>query len=78
MMMGIKSRIITMGAKSTLSLTRHDAEESFVALMNKIATPMHRLQAAAFTDEELEDMLERLNDTVLRGEGDAKYRITKE
>lgn len=64
-----------MGVKSTIELTRAEAEARYVEL--RINQLRRGLLDDAFkqNDRELEDSLERLNDEAHDGEGFANYSI---
>jgi archaellum biogenesis protein FlaJ (TadC family) len=66
-----------MGVKSTRHLTRQAAEEKYVDLRQEETRRAIRAQAVAMNDTELEDMLERLNDTAHGGEGFENYIISE-
>ena len=68
-----------MGVKSTVELTRQQAEDKFVELF--LRSPLQerraRLWAQQHNDKELEDALERMNDLDKGGEGFENYTINR-
>lgn len=67
-----------MGVKSTITLSRDEALEKYVALMKMSDERIRRqleAEATAMLDKDLEDVLERLNDFVHDGEGYENYLI---
>jgi hypothetical protein len=66
-----------MGVKSTVRLTREEAERRFVELYVKRKENKIRAKAVALSDQELEDKLERWNDAVHDGEGFENYLIVQ-
>lgn len=69
-----------MGVKSTVTLTRKQAEDKFVDLF--MNSPVQQRRARAFaamhSDTELEDALELMNDEARGGEGFENYSIERE
>ncbi|UTU09629.1 hypothetical protein CcrBL47_gp343 [Caulobacter phage BL47] len=57
-----------MGVKTTVRLSRQEAEERYVRfkLADKTLARSYRAQAALMSDKDLEDVLERLNDESYR------------
>ncbi|AXQ69916.1 hypothetical protein HOU03_gp352 [Caulobacter phage CcrSC] len=73
-----------MGVKSTVRLSRQEAEERYVRLKleDQALARSFRAEAVMMTDTQLEDVLERLNDDRYRDEygsssGYDNYLITK-
>lgn len=64
-----------MGVKSTVTLTREEAEEKYVDLYTEMNRRRIRAQAVAMDDKELEDVLEEWNDKAKGGEGFENYLI---
>lgn len=60
-----------MGVKSTVDLTRERAEEKYIKLKRMLYAP----SSFMYSDLELENILEELNDEVNGGEGFENYRI---
>lgn len=69
-----------MGVKSTVRLTRRQAEDAWVALRlrDEYISRKFRAEAVAMSTEELEDRLMHLNDKVNGGEGFENYSILEE
>jgi hypothetical protein len=69
-----------MGVKSTVSITREQAEEHFTMLylQHGDVQSLIRAKAASLADDELGKDLERLNDIASGGEGFKSYRIHDE
>lgn len=59
-----------MSVKSTVTMTRADAEERYLWLKDQLEKRLVKL-----TDDELEEELERMNDAYYGGEGFENYRI---
>lgn len=66
-----------MGVKSTMYLTRQQAEEKFLDLYIRLKGHKIRAKAAKLSDQELEDKLERWNDRANDGEGFENYIINE-
>ena len=66
-----------MGVKSTVPLTRSEAESKYVDLKIEAAKRQLRSEAALLDDKELEDVLEELNDKQAGGEGFENYVIRR-
>lgn len=64
-----------MGVKSTIELTRAEADERYVELRIRQLRRGLMADAVKQTDRELEDSLERLNDEAEGGEGFENYSI---
>lgn len=64
-----------MGVKSTVILTRADAEQRFVDLTLAAHRVARETQAKFYSNEVLEDLLERMNDAAHDGEGFENYLI---
>lgn len=64
-----------MGAKSTMELTRVEAERKYVYLYEEIMRRHIKAQAVGYTNTELESVLERMNDEINDGEGFMNYLI---
>ncbi len=64
-----------MGVKSTVELTREQAEERWIDLMLELARPEYKGRPIALDSTTLEDLLEVLNDAAHNGEGFENYRI---
>jgi hypothetical protein len=63
-----------MSVKSTISLTRDEAEKKFNELYFRLNP--HSLILSRYSDKELEDELEKMNDEVsYNGEGFENYKI---
>ena len=62
-----------MGVKSTVFLTREEAEEKYKDLYVQICS-----RPNPFNDKELEDLLEEMNDMIHDGEGFENYIIEGE
>lgn len=67
-----------MGVKSTVTLTRAQAEERYIELLIQEARRRLRTKAAAMSDKQLEDVIEVLNDSEKGGEGFENYQIREE
>lgn len=74
-----------MGVKSTVRLSRREAEERYVRfkLSEKTLERAYRAEAVRMSDTELEDVLERLNDESYRDNygsygGFDNYSITQD
>jgi hypothetical protein len=69
-----------MGVKSTIHLSRSMAELRYVALKleSEKLKRKYKAKAAALSDKELEDMLEKLDDENCGGESFNNYLITDE
>lgn len=66
-----------MGVKSTVRLTRDEAEQKYVDLNEVKILRQLKSIAVAMDDEELENTLESLNDKANDGEGFENYLITR-
>lgn len=70
-----------MGVKSTIDLTRQEAEKRYVRIIVDLAAKKVRLSAsqlaATWSDKQLEDVLERMNDAANDGEGFENYLIVE-
>jgi len=64
-----------MGVKSTVYLTRREAEERYVDLRFEEIRRYLRAETVLQSNEELEIALERLNDAAKGGEGFENYTI---
>jgi hypothetical protein len=64
-----------MGVKSTITLTREEADNKFADLREDYYRRLAKSEAALLTDTELEDKLMQLNDDAHDGEGFENYRI---
>jgi hypothetical protein len=64
-----------MGVKSTVYLTRKQAEDKFIDLYIQRKMGKFRAKAAVLSDTELENKLERWNDEANDGEGFENYII---
>ncbi len=67
-----------MSVKSTQYLTRRQAVEKWADMVwarREAAMQILRLQAAALSDQQIEDELERMNDAAHGGEGFENYMI---
>jgi hypothetical protein len=73
-------RTNAMGVKSTISMTRQQAEERFTMLYLQHGDVQNliRAKAASMAEAELGKDLERLNDIASGGEGFESYRILDE
>lgn len=65
-----------MGVKSTVHLTRGQAEEQLVSAYFEILTKIRLV--GSLTDTQLEDQLESINDLIHGGEGFENYLIVSE
>ena len=67
---------VKMGVKSTITLTRKDAERKFVYLKQEIGKKQLEREASIYSDKNLERTLEQLNDfNHDSGEGFENYLI---
>lgn len=64
-----------MGVKSTVKLTRAQANERYVDLKVEGYRRALRAEAAMLPEGELEDVLAEMNDAAKGGEGFENYRI---
>lgn len=64
-----------MGVKSTIELTRKEAEEKYVSLVKDDITRKILACAVSMDERQLENELERLNDKLHDGEGFENYLI---
>jgi hypothetical protein len=65
-----------MGVKSTIELTRAEAEEKFIDLWTKMNRRYIRSKAVCHSSRALEDILEKMDDDQAGGESFNNYRIT--
>jgi len=65
-----------MGVKSTITLTREEAEEKYIYLKQDLMKRKLRSEAVGMEDEELEDILCEMNDKASGGEGFENYSIS--
>lgn len=65
-----------MGVKSTISLTRAEAEGKYVWLKQDEMERKLRSEAVLLRDKDLENVLEALNDEANGGEGFENYIIS--
>jgi hypothetical protein len=64
-----------MGVKSTITLSRDEAERKYFNLMLELAKRQLRASAVPLDNKTLEDVLEVLNDAANDGEGFENYTI---
>lgn len=64
-----------MGVKSTVELTRAEAEAKYVDLVEQLRRRMTRAEAVMLDDRRLEDLLEAMNDALNDGEGFDNFAI---
>jgi hypothetical protein len=65
-----------MGVKSTITLTREEAEKKYAELKIELSEKRRlRSEACLLEDIELENILEEMNDMVNDGEGFENYSI---
>ncbi len=65
-----------MGVKSTVSLTREEAEERAVLLLQSVQRKAVIATVAALSNSTLENLLETMNDEANDGEGFENYQIS--
>ncbi len=64
-----------MGVKSTVDLTREQAEEKYIELRLVRVKRQLKAEAVLFSNHELETIIEQMSDSANEGEGFENYNI---